>query len=237
MKVRLVLSSLVAVLALGAVTASAAEAVEAPRFKVAGVKLGEGQSKEITSTAGKVELGYGLYHSKCSTVIAPGGKIFGSGPGNPGTGELELEFTNCVGNRECALSGSFKTKPLELTLGGVEGTKWAENRGELAALLKPKSGFEFLRVISSSKCPEVLMGGELAVTIDHGDKLGEEKPEAKTVELTMPYEDRLINLVKGGVAKEEAYGGLVWDAEGVYLAGSVNLELASGENWGVFQKH
>ncbi len=241
MKVRLVLSSLVAVLALGAVTASAAEAVEAPRFKVAGVKLGEGQSKEITSEASKVTFGYGDGgYTKCSTAVAPGAKIFGSSAGNPGTGELELEFTKCEGNgKHCTFSGSVTTKPLKLILGGVEGTKWTENRGEVAALLKPKSGEEVMHLYPQ-QCGETGILGELPVTIDYGDKVGEEKPEAKIVELIMgPLSNREGDFVflEGGVSFERRYEPL-YGGEGLLAQeGSIKLDLASGENWGVFQKH
>ena len=40
---------MLAVLALSAVAASAAQAAEAPFFKIAGVRLAEGESKEVTA--------------------------------------------------------------------------------------------------------------------------------------------------------------------------------------------
>lgn len=230
--------ALSAVLVLSAVTANAAQAIEGVHFKVAGVKLTEGQSKEITSQAGTVEVGYGLGLSKCSTAVAPGGKIFGSSVGNSGTGELELEFTNCKGTRKCALSGSFKTEPLTLTLGAAEGAEFTENHGELAALLKPKSGVAVMRWHLPS-CPEEAIAGKLAVTIGSGDKIDEELPEAKTVELRMPYphgDTRFVSVI-GGATISESYAGLSGSEGEFYVAGSAMLELASGENWGVFQKH
>lgn len=230
--------AMLAVLALGAVMASAAQAVEAVHFKVAGKKLGEGQSKEITSQAGKVSLGLGKGISSCSTAVAPGGKIFGSSAGNPGTGELELEFTNCKGGEreKCTFSGSAKTTPLKLVLGAVEKTEFTENHGELAALLKPKSGVKVI-TLHSPACGEVSISGELAVKIGSGDKVNEETPEAKTLELTMPYPYNNFVLVEGGLARTFPYGGLRGQLEPIAEEGSVKLELASGENWGVFQKH
>jgi hypothetical protein len=233
------LVTMLAALALGTLSASAAQAVEGVHFKVAGVKLGEGQSKEITSEAGKVTLAYGAGgYTKCSTAVAPGAKIFGSSAGNPGTGELELEFTKCEGNgKHCTFSGSVTTKPLKLTLGAVEGAEFVENHGELAALLKPKSGTEVMR-LPPGTCGETLISGELVVRIDLGnDKVGEETPEAKTVELTISGQYKYFDLIEGGLSRDVKYN--VWEgSEGLLLGeGSVKLDLASGENWGVFQKH
>ncbi len=230
--------ALLAVLALGAVVASAAQAIEGVHFKVAGARLGEGQSKEITSEAGRVEVGYWLGGSHCSTAVAPGAKIFGSAVESSSTGELELEFKNCEGSGKCAVIGSVKSKPLKLTLGATEGSHLAEKSGALAAWLKPASGVTFFNLKPKECSSEELIEGDLAVTIDSGnDKVGEETPEAKTVELTMPYRFKKFEFIEKGEGKEDPYPGLSGAEGELSLAGSIKLQLASGENWGVFQKH
>ena len=233
---------MLAVLALGAVVASAAQAVEAPHFKVAGARLGTGKSKEITSKSSTIDIDIGSSITTCSVKVASGAKIFGSSIGNSGTGELELEFSECKGvaGGKCTFSGSYTTKPLKLTLAAVENAELSKGKGDQLDALLYATGSEWMKVKFNTGCyigSEAIVVGSLAAEVYSAGKpvkIGEEPAEAKTVELVFPESViRQVTLVEGGVAFEE---GVELEASGHYFAvwGKSTLELASGENWGVF---
>lgn len=232
--------AMLAVLALGAVVASAAQAVEAPHFKVAGARLEKGKSKEITSKSGTIEIAIGSILTKCSVKVASGAKISGSSKGNSGTGELELEFSECTGSEKCSFSGSYTTKPLKLTLAAVENAELSKGKGDQLDALLYETGTGWMKVKFNTGCyigSEAIVVGSLAAEVYSAGKpvkIGEEPAEAKTVELVFPEPViRRVTLVEGGVTFEE---GVELEASGHYFAvrGKSTLELASGENWGVF---
>ncbi len=238
---RKMLVAMLGVLALTAVTASAAQAVEAPHFKVAGTKLESGQSKEIKGKSNvKFTLNVLGHITTCESVTtSSGAKILGSSKGNPGTGEMVLELAKCEGSGECTFSGSVKTKPLKLTLGFSEGAEPLKNKGTLEAWLKPSAVTEVMRLKWNKPCvlggSEGIVQGSLAATIDYPDKIGEEVAEAKTVTLDFPSSTiKKIDIDEGGVQSE--HNVELWiSSYAIEAEGDMLLELVSGENWGVFE--
>ena len=79
--VRVLLSSLLAVLALSAVAASAAQAsAEGPFLKVGGSRLTEGQSKEVTAASKSFTVSdeeFGLNFTCTGVKVASGAKLLG----------------------------------------------------------------------------------------------------------------------------------------------------------------
>jgi hypothetical protein len=240
MKMRLVLSSLLAVLALSAVGASAAQASsEGPFYKIAGTRLASGKSKEITVTQ------YGNYTMSFSSVVitctkmsaSSGSKILGAATGKPGTIEATFTFSGCSvsGNgASCNVSkGEIKTQPLVGTLA------YNENKTDLDVLFKKSTKKLFAELnFTGTGCvfTELGIDGQVAAELWAGEKeewipVNHEPAEAHTVGLRFApgihavYEDGT-----GEVEVEE----LTVDGTGFQLTGASTLELASGELWGVF---
>ena len=157
MKARVVLPGLLAVFALSAVSTSAAQAsIEGPHWKVAGARLGEGQSKEVTSKTGTIEfvVGEGTLESitKCAVKIAPGAKIIGSHTESSGTAEMKLEFLNCEGEGRCSFSGSLTTEQLRMTLALVEKSVFKKGDA-LEAWLTPTGNNGWMKIKYVGSCP------------------------------------------------------------------------------------
>ena len=165
--VRVLLSSLLAVLALSAVAASAAQAsVEGPFFKDGATRLLEGESKEVkvknasqTFRMSVSTLGIGLGCGKVG--VASGAKLLGSTGANSATGEATLEFSECRwegSQAQCKITGeAFKTKLLKLELAYPGDAR----SGDIEVLLKPAKGSEFADVKSTGECfwPEMNIEG------------------------------------------------------------------------------
>jgi hypothetical protein len=238
--VRVLLSSLLAVLALSAVAASAAQAsVEGPFYKIAGTRLASGKSKEITVTQ------YGNYTMSFSSVVitctkmsaSSGSKILGAATGKPGTIEATFTFSGCSvsGNgASCAVSkGEIKTQPLVGTL------VYNENKTDLDVLFKKSTKKLFAELnFTGTGCvfTELGIDGQVAAELWAGEKeewipVGHEPEEAHTVGLRFSpgihavYEDGT-----GEVEVEE----LTVDGTGFQFTGASTLALGSGELWGVF---
>lgn len=103
------LVTLFGVLALGALTAAAAQAVEAPRWSIGGTDLAEGKTHFIsTKIYSKVfKLTAGNIVIECEAVKLKEGSLLGSSAGNPGTNNEVIEFT------KCKISGKTGGKTIE----------------------------------------------------------------------------------------------------------------------------
>jgi hypothetical protein len=153
-RVRLMLVALFGVLALGALTAAAAQAVEAPRWSISGTDLAEGKThyisaKKYSSTfvrAANITL-------SCEVFKFVEGSLLGSTAGNAGKGNGVIEFTKCTvvgktGGKEitkCKVNEPIRTKAVKAelveTAGAVPGTS-----GSLLMLFEPAEGAIFERV-------------------------------------------------------------------------------------------
>jgi len=111
---RLIGAALLAVFALGAAIASAAQAETAPSFTVGGTRLIAGKTHNIDIKATKpfvlTNPATGL-EVKCTGVSTEKGVLLGSNPGNPGRDNEILVFSGCKlekgnGAPECHLAAS-----------------------------------------------------------------------------------------------------------------------------------
>lgn len=240
---RTVFVAMLAVLALSAVAASAAQAEEAPFFKVAGARLAKGESQEVKGTAKaahrigiRIEWGQII----CSAAFASGAKLFGSNVGEPGTGEMTLNFSECeilLNTSGCKVEVKSleplratlvdlehsKNSPLAVTFSDVKGSKpFIEIKGSEACL--PGN---FVERLEGSMAAKVLSGGKPV-------EVGKEPAETKTIEFSFPETSiKHVWHVRGGVGSEEKV-----EISSFYPAevggGAFTLELAGEPLWGVF---
>jgi hypothetical protein len=247
MKLRLVLSGLLAVLALSAVAASAqAATAEGPFYKITGTRLASGSSKEVkTKSSTGVEF-YGVSGMKvhCGEMkLASGAKLLGSTGANYGSGEATLEVSNCTvtGNgTNCNVANTtYKSTPLKLEL----AYHHANRTGGLLMLLSPvkgkaKSFIEITFTGSGCLAKELSLTSSVGAYLEVGGKpleVGKEPAATKVVKLQFTNENV-------GAAWLETSGSLV-ETENVELTsgsgefltfGTLELELPGGAEWGVF---
>ncbi len=151
-RIRLMLLSLVAVMAVGAVVTSAASAAIGFEWKVNGSKLEAGHSIEFTvnndskkfDLSGEVSLDKSLLLSS-NVSVEPGAKIIG---GKPGKNEETAVFKEVTADKpaNCTISqngvvGTVKTTPLETEI--VEGAVGGVGNNEVDILFRPTTGATF----------------------------------------------------------------------------------------------
>jgi hypothetical protein len=243
--VRVLLSSLLAVLALSAVVASAAQAsAEGPFLKDGTARLLEGKSVEVKAVGGSgthtlalPQLGITVTCS--SQKLVSGAKLTGSTGANFSGGEATLEFSGCSVSGDgtsCTISeGKIKTEPLKLELAYMDSTR----TGHIAVVLKPVAEESFATV-KSKNCKIELgtLEGSLVDEVEVGYSLvnvGSEPAATKTLELTSPavtvndvWLEKAGSLTKTRVRVLETAGSEFKEE------GTVELELAGGAEWGVF---
>jgi hypothetical protein len=174
---RLMLVALFGVLALGAFTAAAAQAVEAPRWSIGGTILTAGKTHFITvksysnsftlTTAGNV--------IACTGLNLKAGSLLGSEPGNAGKNNEAIEFTGCTvtgpGITNCTVespaSGVVLTVPIRSELVETEKAEPANKKGSLLTLFEPEVGTVFatlkFKAGTGGKCPvETKVAGKAA---------------------------------------------------------------------------
>jgi len=176
-RVRLMLVALCSVLALGALTAAAAQAVEAPRWSIGGTDLAEGKTHFISvKNYGKAfTLTAGLVKVECEVVKLKEGSLLGSSAGNPGKNNEVIEFSKCkvsgkVEGKEitkCKVKEPIVTKPVVSELAETENAEPANKKGSLLTLFAPASGtefakLEFMKEVETGICPPntAVSGGE-----------------------------------------------------------------------------
>jgi hypothetical protein len=246
MKVRLVLSSVLAVLALSAVAASAAQATtpEGPFYKITGTRLASGQSKEVKIIHGHFSMNSsGLMQIECSKLtFTTGAKLLGSTGANFGSGEATIEFSGCTqqdNGSQCEINeGKIKTEPLKLELAFLNKTR----TGHLAAILKPATkGHAFAKVDFTGNCTvggEVLIAGSIAGEIEVAGKpvvVGSEPAAAKTLQIRFPsVHIREAWLEKNGTLTEAEPALTMFGAELSDGGSEMELELAGSATWGIF---
>jgi hypothetical protein len=245
--VRVLLSSLLAVLALSAVVASAAQAsAEGPFFKVAGSRLTEGQSKEVTlKSSGSLVMGFGPAGTvTCSgDKFVSGANLTGSTGANFSGGTATIVFTGCsdeLGISYCELeNGELKTEPLKIQLAYAD----AGRTGDLYALISPATkGHSFLLLkLKGTGCvpAESAWTGTLETRIVGGKsheaiQVGAEPAEEKTVGLEF-FHPALTEmwLEEKGKLVETRIKPLQYAGQSVDFSGLSSLE-AGGSNWGLF---
>jgi len=247
MKVRVVLSSLLAVLALNAVVASAAQAsAEGPFFKDGAARLLEGESKEVKVKAAQgIELGVSALGIKIScnkAGVASGAKLLGSTGANSATGEATLELSECIisgDGSNCTIEGAaFKTEPLKLELAYPGDAR----SGDMEVVIKSagKSGKFADAKIAGSGCfwNEMPIYGTLVGQVESKGNpvvVGSEPAAAKTLQIHFNNEHKTAWIEKSGSLKSAEVESFQTNGNVLnYTQGLLEAELASGAEWGVF---
>jgi hypothetical protein len=152
-KIRLVLLSLVAVLSVGAMLASSASAAIKFEWKVGGAVLGEGESREFTTTTDGKEFVLkgsvgGVASELLSTEVSvePGAKIIG---GKPGTNEETVKFTGVKAIKPANCSVESEGSPLGTVITHALHTEIVESEGthEPVILFAPTTGTTFTKLL------------------------------------------------------------------------------------------
>jgi hypothetical protein len=170
------LVALFGVLALGALTAAAAQAVEAPRWSIAGTDLPEGKTHFITAKTytGSFTLKGAGNTITCKAISLEEGVLLGSAAGNAGKNNEIVEFTECSvegpGVTKCKI-GPILTNPLISELVETEKAEPEKTKGSLLVLFEPapgSNGFATLKFTAEKegKCPaETIVTGSVAAQV------------------------------------------------------------------------
>jgi hypothetical protein len=232
---------LLAVCALTAVVASAAQAVEGPYWKINGTRLTTGgkapieakTSAEYVLKAGTIEI-----KSKKSKLKA-GSELLGSAGTVMGTSKQTIEFEEnaVVGNGTGCTIGTITTEPLE---GGLAMA--AKESGKVLVDFKPieKAVLSKLKFNPKTGCTleEATVEGEVAAEAQSESKpaeVGVNEKEAVVGQVVFPTTpiksaSLLLETESTMTPALKAFG------KTATLIGASEVKLASGEKWGVFAK-
>jgi hypothetical protein len=251
-RVRLMLVALFSVLALGALTAAAAQAVEAPRWSISGTDLAEGKTHYIsTKDYNPFILAAAGVRLECTVVKLKEGSLLGSSAGNPGKDNEVIEFEKCnvsgtTGGKtitKCKGAEPIVTKPVVSELAETENAVPGTS-GSLLELFALASGTEFAKLTYTAEtggvCPSntTVFGGEVIGEVrtdpNNPPELGKlvELPsvnsaEAESWQINFPATPILkVTLFKGGVATQVTDKGLEYFSEPATLEGTALVLLA-----------
>ncbi len=238
-RTRSVIAALLAVFALGGVTAAAAQAEEAPFWTVNGSRLASGQTRFITAklistnlTIDAPSLGIAV---KCEALALKEGVLSGSNAGEPGTGNQAIELAKCKqeGNgTSCTVAEPIVTTSLRKVL-VLDPT-----RQKLLVWLFPLKGAKWTTIKFNGTCStikEMTVEGSLAGEVTNTEEVPVELPNKK-IEATSWYVRypatpiKKIWSIKGGVGKEEKVE-LTAATEPATLSAVLLITLLSKENW------
>jgi hypothetical protein len=170
---RLMLVALFGVLALGAFTAAAAQAVEAPRWSITGTILTEGKTHFITAKAyTSLSLRNAVATITCTGLNLKAGSLLGSSAGNAGKNNEAIEFTGCTvtgtGFNKCSVltptAGVILTNPLRSELVETEKAEPGNKKGSLLTLFEPEVKPTFVTIKLSPETGGTCLVKETAVT-------------------------------------------------------------------------
>src|SRR5271166_204284 len=179
-RIRLLGVMLLAVFALSAVGATAAQATEAPFWSIEGTRLGEGKTRNITvktanETTAPWKLSGGGVTVTCKKTEAKPAVLLGSAPTEPGTDNETVKFSGCTvsGNGEkCTeVVEPIETKPLK-SESVLDSTKT-----KVLTLFTPVSGSEFAKLtFKGSGCTFATTAVESSAGVAGEDLEEKEKP-------------------------------------------------------------
>jgi hypothetical protein len=245
-------AALLAVFAFGAIAATAAQAEEAPHWVVEGNKLETNKTREITikafeGTAHPLILGSELLGVKvtieCHLAKAAKGAFLAGG--EPGTGELSSEYSDCAqtGNgSSCKAEEPIKVNPVRFEI--VVNTKLTTYLVEFdQAKTETFVTLKFTGTCLVNETPvKGLVAGSLCtdptVTGKAEEEAYKETPEYSSFLVRFPDPATKIWLWKGGVHEEHTITPLTFDGEPAKLEGAGLVLLArngvsTGENYGI----
>jgi len=248
------LVALFGVLALGALTAAAAQAVEAPRWSIGGTVLPEGKTHYISAKAYKpfvLSNAGGTIKLECTEVKLKEGALLGSSAGNPGKNDEVLEFTNCnikgtSGGKtieKCKGKEPVVTAAVVSELAETEKAEPENKKGSLLALFAPAEGSLFAKLEFTTEaggnCPvnTTVTGGEVIgqvltdpntpPTLGTLVSLESGATEAESWLINLPKTPILkVTLFKNGVATQVTDKGLEAFSESAILEGTALVLLA-----------
>lgn len=238
-KVRLVLLSLVAMLSVGAMLASSASAAISFEWKVGGIPLGAGASKEFTTTTdGKEFILNGKLAGVASELLStevsvePGAKIIG---GKPGTNEEIVVFkgvkvnnpAHCTVESEGSPLGTVKTNALHTEIVESEATH------EPVILFAPKTGTTFVQLLFLNVGTEKCGGIGVILANVNGSLLAQPLPAlTETLNGDLDFELPNSNFILSNGTLEKA--GLVFAGNAATLTGLTLVILKTDEKFGAF---
>jgi hypothetical protein len=263
--IRSLVGVLLAVCALAAVMASAAQAVEGPFWKVNGARLAAGgkapieakTSKEYILTAGTIEIKSKKSKLKASELLGSTGKDMGVSAQT-----VEFEENTVVGNGTGCTIGTIKTELLE---GGLayekenattkvgEGkvyvdfaNKKVHDEGKTGGVLAP------LTFNAGTGCtiPTATVEGEVSAEAQSENKpveVGVNEKEAEIGQVVFPGTTVTANVLELSRATPSCSAAIVEGkcpmanslkafGKASKLVGASEVKLASKEKWGVFTK-
>ncbi|MFI5168318.1 MAG: hypothetical protein ACHQQS_17050 [Thermoanaerobaculales bacterium] len=245
------LSSL-AVFAISAIVATAAQATQGPYYRVAGVRLKAGESKEIiaaTAVANFVlaNATTGVKVTCTSISLNTAAKITGSS-GRNSSGSVEtITFGGCTvtGNGTgCTVTGgTVKTEPLVNNLAYATSTR----TGKILVVFEPEEGARFATIgFTGAGCtvasiavePQFTLGGVCGEAWKSGAAIivGSEPAEGKVGEINFPAAGSQIATAWVEAAGElaEVKCGLQSGGTADTLTGRSSFELEGHPNWGIY---
>jgi opacity protein-like surface antigen len=230
---RLMLVALFGALALGALTAAAAQAVEAPRWSITGTILRAGKTHFITAkaytTTTPFTLTAGGFTVSCKGLNLKAGSLLGSEPESAGKNNEAMEFTGCSvsgkGITKCVVmspaAGIVLTTPIRSELVETEKAKPDEDVGSLLTLFEPEVGailanLKFKTETGGTCPPETNVTGSVAgqvlVDLENGKlgelvELGQATKEAPSWLLNFPATPiQMVTRIDEGKITEKAPG-------------------------------
>lgn len=235
----------VAVFAVSAFSATAAQAAEGPFYKIAGSRLLSSESKQakisgsitiIASDGSPTPIRY-----ECSNVKTTEAKLLGSTGANSAASENQfVEWSSCIltGNGEnCKGTFPLSSEPLvgKLVYSGSGRT------GVIGLQLLPVSGKHILNLTFSGTCmvSSMSVSGSVAGELRSGGKpveVGSEPAEASQLEVRFPSEPikNVWSEVSGTLV--EAMPAVKALGKEAGFEGTLRIELTSGSKWGVYTK-
>lgn len=243
-KIRTYVLAFVAVLAVSAGAASAAQATEGPFSKVAGTRLLAGETKELKARLSReYVLTFGTFEIKChKQKLAAGAELQGSTGANAGASKETIVFEECTitGNGEgCSIEGGkITTNPLTSTLAYETNTR----TGKLLLFFKPTTGTAFATVHFTGTCTvsPMLFEGSVAAQDYSGTSavvVGSEPAEAAAVGVNFPAESIKTAWVEtaGALAeKKPLLKVTTLGGRSILMLGRSELTLGGEPNWGLY---
>ncbi len=242
-QLKLIATTLLAIIVLGALAATAAQAEEAPFWTVGGSRLKASQTRNITAKAFSAELRFSTPEAgitlTCAKLKLNVGVILGSEPGEPGKNNEVIELSECKvnGNGEkCTLLTPIITTPLTSEL--VENVESKKVGKKLLEEFFPTSGTNIFTIAFSGECKtkETKFTGKFAAEAltDPGEatiELGQAAAQAKSYLLRFPEVGVTeVWLIKGGVGSAVKVG-LASFGDEEFLAGTTLVLLENGGEW------
>jgi hypothetical protein len=235
--------ALVAMLAFGALSAGAASAAEAPRWKVKGAYLGAGASKAFTatSTTEVVLNGGGVIFTAPTGECSQTGEIEGSAAGSPGKKKNVVlsckkvkvlssggtELPQCSVKSTGAEAGTITTNSLKGTL------VWLNQTGGAAGdLIEPTaSGTEWVKIeVTGATCP---IKGNYPVSSMAINEVLPVEEEAVTGAINLPKSQVLSYWNNEAVRVKQTIAGVKVKGGAAALSGQLSFSLNSKESFGV----